>query len=74
MGSTITTTQECNTACDALGKKIKPGHNGEPCYIAYTGRCKQDGLQNPRARLVCKDLGILIIYTYQILVQIPADY
>ena len=74
MGSTITTTQECKVACDKLGKKVVTGHDGKPCYIAGNGRCKQDGKQNPRAHLVCKDLGILIIYIYQILVQISVYY
>ena len=74
MGSTINTTQECKVACDALDKKVVPGQNGEPCYIAATGRCKQDGRQNRRAHLVCKDLGISILSTYQTLVHIQVYY
>ena len=49
-------------ACDALDKKVVPGQDGKPCYIAGTGKCKQDGRHNPKAHLVCKTLGILIIY------------
>ena len=56
-GFVITTTKECNAACDALGKKM--GHpssaiDGNPCYITRTKRCKQDGQHNPGAHLVCK--------------------
>ena len=55
-GSVITTTTECEAACDALGKKM--GHSasaieGNPCYITGTQRCKQDGQPNPKAQLVC---------------------
>ena len=62
-GSTITTAQECKVACDALNKKVVPGQDGNPCYIAGTGKCKQDGRHNPKSFLVCKTLGIPIIYT-----------
>ena len=55
-GSVITTTTECEAACDALGKKM--GHptsaiDGNPCYITGTQRCKQDGRPNRKAQLVC---------------------
>ena len=55
-GSVITTTTECETACDALGKKMEhpaSAIDGNPCYIIGTQRCKQDGQTNPKAHLVC---------------------
>ena len=74
IGSTITTTQECKVACDALDKIVVPGQDGEPCYIAGTGRCKQDGRHNPRAYLVCKAPGISIIHKHRILDRIRVHY
>ena len=51
-------------ACDALNKKVGGAlSEGKPCYIAGTGKCKQDGSQNPRSHLVCKKLGTMIFQT-----------
>ena len=59
VGSAITSTEECKVACDALNKKVAGAlSDGKQCYIAGTGRCKQDGGQNPRTHLVCKKFGI----------------
>ena len=61
VGSVITSSEECKVACDALNKKVGGVlSEGKPCYIAGTGRCKQDGRQNRNSRLVCKTFGIMI--------------
>ena len=61
VGSAITSADECKVACDALNKKVGGAlSDGKPCYIAGTGKCKQDGRQNPRSHLVCKTFGIMI--------------
>ena len=62
IGSAITTTQECQIACRGLNKKALPGRDGNPCYIAVNGKCKQDGRYSRKNYPVCKTLGISIIY------------
>ena len=62
IGSTITTTQECQIACRGLNKQSLPGRDGNPCYIAVNGKCKQDGRYSRKNYPVCKTLGISIIY------------
>ena len=61
VGSAIISAEECKGACDVLNKKLGGVvSEGKPCYIAGTGRCKQDGRQNRNSRLVCKTFGIMI--------------
>ena len=46
-------------------------NDGQPCYIGRrTGRCRQDGKQNRRGRLVCKAQGNIVICTNTTLVYI----
>ena len=62
IGSTITTTQECQIACRGLNKKSLPGRDGNLCYIAVNGKCRQDGRYSRKNYPVCKTPGISIIY------------
>ena len=67
VGSAITSAEDCKVACDAINKKVGGAlSDGKPCYIAGTGKCKQDGRQNPRSHLVCKTFGIMIFKTNMI--------
>ena len=71
LGSPIMTSQECKTACGRLNKKMMLStlNDGQPCYIGRrTGRCRQDGKQNRRGRLVCKAQGNILICTNTTLV------
>ena len=73
LGSPIMTSQECKTACGRLNKKmlLSTLNDGQPCYIGRrTGRCRQDGKQNRRGRLVCKAQGNILICTNATLVYI----
>jgi len=64
IGSTITTTQECQIACRGLNKQSLPGRDGNPCYIAVNGKCKQDGRYSRKNYPVCKTLGITKVISY----------
>ena len=69
VGSAITDTHECKEACNELNRPVGTLSEGNLCYVAGNGRCKQDGSMNPKGRLVCKMLGNMIIHkTYYCLV------
>ena len=68
VGSAITDTHECKEACNELNRPVGALSEGNLCYVAGNGRCKQDGSLNPKGRLVCKMLGNMIIHKKQCLV------
>ena len=67
-GSAITETNMCTEACSELGiVPISNLRDGNQCYKAGNGKCRQDGNEGKGARLVCmneEDTGIYykIIY------------
>ena len=65
-GSMILGAMECEAACSQLGiGPIVSLSDGNACYQAGNGKCRQDGRQGKSASLVCMNvLGIGIKMTY----------
>ena len=62
-GSSISSSLECQEACNALDKNSGNLKNGRLCYVAGNGRtCKQDGRHGVKASLICK--GNVTIHTF----------
>ena len=61
IGSKITNIQSCRAACNELNKAIGVLRKNKPCYIAGNGKCRKDGRQGSRARLVCMIKGIMVM-------------
>ena len=59
-GDTIVTSQECELACQTLGKAIGNDlKDSEECYVAGNQKCRQDGRVGAKASLVCKGRDFL---------------
>ena len=64
-GFMILTTVDCEDACNDLGigpiGKLK---DGNPCYMAGNGKCRQDGRDGSGASLICecKLCNIILLY------------
>ena len=59
-GDTIVTSQECEVACQTLGKAMGNDlKDSEECYVAGNQKCRQDGRVGTKASLVCKGRGFL---------------
>ena len=61
IGSKITSIQKCRAACNELNKGIGVLRKNKPCYIAGNGKCRKDGRQGSKARLVCMIKGIMVM-------------
>ena len=54
-GDTIVTSQECEVACQTLGKAIGNDlKDSEECYVAGNQKCRQDGRVGAKASMVCR--------------------
>ena len=54
-GDTIVTSQECESACQTLGKAIGNDlKDSEECYVAGNQKCRQDGRVGAKASMVCR--------------------
>ena len=63
-GTKITTTPECKTACEKLGKDVGTLRANRACYVAKNGKCRQDGRPSSKTSLVCIEMGNIKIYQY----------
>ena len=63
-GYKIMTSQYCRTACNELERKIgniKNMKDGNECYIAGNGKCRQNGRRGKDTLLLCMKKGNWII-------------
>ena len=67
-GSNIFTKEECQTACEKLGRNYNPAdlRNRKACYIGANNWCRQTGKPGPKSSLVCKRKGNFV-NTFRIL-------
>ena len=67
-GSAITETNMCTEACSELGiVPISNLRDGNQCYKAGNGKCRQDGHEGKGARLLCMNEESTGIYYKNIL-------
>ena len=59
-GYKIMTSHDCRTACNELERQIgniKNMKDGNECYIAGNGKCRQNGKRGKNTLLVCMKKG-----------------
>ena len=65
LGSTISNRGDCETACESsdleIGGTLKDGNR---CYQAGNGKCRQDGREGSGASLICESKLYNIILLY----------
>ena len=65
LGSTISNRGDCETACESFPKEIGGTlKDGNRCYQAGNGKCRQDGREGSGASLICESKLYNIILLY----------
>ena len=58
-GVSIMTKDECQAACEQLGRDFNPTQlvNDKICYMSSTKKCRQTGSPGPMSSLICRKKG-----------------
>ena len=58
-GVSIMTKDECQAACEQLGRDFNPTQlvNDKICYMSSTKKCRQTGRTGPMSSLICRKKG-----------------